>query len=218
MLATRRQASRSHDQAAVHAPCPMVIETDADAQALEQYATRGQETGGKWADALKDHTLGKANWTYPHRASCHFYVETIVCGPQRPSDDSILETSNRPKKALKRLIYSGGTNEKGAVVSQRRFKAEYDDSGKPTGELIEYEVVQPAQLGQAAQAQRLQKLAELTRAQREGLQRSRDRIISARRQKTLDVKQEERHQAYHEAASTSRALVKVFDKSVSSPP
>eukprot|EP00966_Prymnesium_polylepis_P337112 7391898-Prymnesium_polylepis.1 len=136
-----------------------VHERIADPDNLEQrraYGTKGQATGQKWFLALMAHTDNKATWQYPHDSAAHFLEDALEHGQCDTVDDSILEKGNRRKKRLgDRCVFRGGTNEEGTTFTYKRQVKERDEKGVWTGEFKTIEVTRRANLGPAAQAQRL---------------------------------------------------------------
>ena len=132
------------------------IKDNYDMAQRRAYGERGQQTGRDWADALQHHTRNRAPWQYPHRSSTHFLEDALEFGEFDTVDDSLLEKGNRRKKRLgDRVTMHGGTNEPGTYWTYERRTEIRDEFGVGTGDFKVKTVRRRANLGAAAQVQRL---------------------------------------------------------------
>ena len=86
------------------------------------------------------------------------------------NDDSILEKGNRRKKRWgDRTVFRGGTNRSGATFAQPTRVKERDAFGKETGNYLLKTVSRRANLGIAAQVQRMDLVSQILEAKRDSL-------------------------------------------------
>ena len=139
-----------------------------DKAAVKSMASKVGAAGKAWAIAINNHTSNRSSWQYVHDAYAHVEQDILEHGPGDRNDDSILEKKNRLKKRLgDRCVFKGGTNAPGATFTQTIRVKERDERGKPTGRFITKTVSRKANIGVAAQVQKLDFAGQILEAKRE---------------------------------------------------
>ena len=125
------------------------------------FGTKAQASGRAWALAINEHTSNRALWQYVHDAFAHVLEDILEHGPGDHNDDAILEKGNRRKKRLgDRCCFRGGTNRVGATYVQT-LRVKEKVNGIATGRFITKKRSRIASLGQAAQVQTLDLIAQI---------------------------------------------------------
>ena len=136
------------------------LEDHFDLQAREAHAVKVGASGKAWAIAINEHTANSALWQYVHDAFAHVGDDIREHGAGDRNDDAILEKGNRRFKRLgDRCVFRGGRN---AHTWTRTIRvADKDAAGKKTGTFTKKTITVKAPQGQAAQAQRLECIAQI---------------------------------------------------------
>ena len=137
-----------------------------DAQ-VKAHAQKVGRTGRLWAISINEHTSNRALWQYVHDAFAHVEEDILEHGSGDRNDDAILEKANRRKKRLgDRCTFRGGTNCPGAKFKQPVRVKVRDEKGAWTGRYVTKMKSRKANLGLAAQVQKLDLVAQICEAKR----------------------------------------------------
>ena len=154
-----------------------------DLQARKAHADKCQTSGKAWALSINEHSANRALWQYVHDAFAHVHEDIMEHGAGDRNDDAILEKGNRRFKRLgDRCVMRGGRN--GATWTTKVRVAEKVD-GKKTGNFVTKKITKTANEGQAAQAQKLEAIAQICEAGRKAA----SQIMSV---KQLETKSEQK--------------------------
>ena len=136
------------------------LEDHFNLQAREAHAVKVGASGKAWAIAINEHTANRSLWQYVHDAFAHVADDIREHGAGDRNDDAILEKGNRRFKRLgDRCVFRGGRN---AHTWTRTIRvADKDAAGKKTGTFTKKTITVKAPQGQAAQAQRLECIAQI---------------------------------------------------------
>jgi hypothetical protein len=146
--------------------------------AREAHADKCAGSGKVWALAINEHTSNRALWQYVHDAFAHVREDIMQHGSGDRNDDAILEKGNRRFKRIgDRCVFRGGRN---GGSWQRTMRVAERIDGKKTGRYISKKVTVKSVLGQAAQTQKLELVAQICEAKRAG---ANDKL-SAKQQET----------------------------------
>ena len=144
----------------IHAP----ITNHFDMTERKAHAEKCAASGKAWALAINDHTSNRASWQYVHDAFYHIYEDIMEHGAGDRNDDAILEKANRRKKRLgDRCTMRGGKNHS---WWDRTIRVLEKIDGKKTGKYVKKTVSVVRNIGQAAQVQRLDMVAQICQAYR----------------------------------------------------
>ena len=134
-------------------------------QERKAHADKCAAAGKSWALSINEHTSNTSLWQYVHDAYAHIWEGIMDHGAGDRNDDAILEKANRRKKRLgDRCVMRGGIN---FGTWQRTIRVpERDASGQKTGRFVKKTHSRVANLGQAAQVQKLDLIAQITESNR----------------------------------------------------